>query len=585
MIRAILFTLVIMYFAQELPAQASNLTIFPDPALHPQYPYQEITYYLFPWFAECHMLDTVIGGQVIDQSFYEGKMKVTIIWQEPTDTLPGQIVVTRPSTSCNYAAPSQILEVPVVSFVGTTVVVTGKNQYYMGQENYVDLTAGLSSPTGIKAILFEWQAPPGWAISSYGTAYSKARVQINPHNPYTEGCIKVRGQYPWGLWSDWVDYCLTGTIPSPCPIQFANATFLCGDTTQHLAYVPNIIFPNFPEYQWSPPEYHWAAPANWNITEFNSIVQTAVFVRTDGRTNGSVSVFATGGDFTSAVCTYPVTFQVADPATAVSGPDYVCQTGDFQLSIPPPPQSEITWEVVPVSAGTPPLVFPDHGSGRAIFEIMDTTLSGRFRINYSVTNSCGTLRYSKDFFVGKPRFFNTTLDGAPYDAQPLCAGYHGANTEVAGMTDARVTWSASPQIRGYTQRDSFVFSLAATGAGNCPVVTASAANECGTSILPLETCARAGCSPIEVEVQVFPNPAYLIVSLETMTMDAGIENYALIEHVEIFNQLGQLVATWHEPPNRRMVKTVVDFADGLYTLRITVWGQPIIKRLAITHPF
>ncbi len=585
MLRAILFTLLTICFARHLSAQASALTIFPDPALYLQYPNIEITYYLFPWFAECHVLDTVIGGQVVNQEFYDGKMKVTIIWQEPADNLPGQIVVTRPSTSCNYAAPSQILEVPVVSFVGVTLIVTGETQYYMGQENYVDLTADLSSPMGGKAILFEWQAPPGWAISIYGPAYSRARVQIHPHNPYTENCIKVRGQYPWGIWSDWVDYCLTGTIPSPCPIQFSNATFLCGDTTQHLAYAPTILFPNFPEYNWSPPQYTWAVPSTWNITSFNANTQNAMFVSTDGHTPGSVSVYATGGDFTSAVCTYPVDFQVAHPATTVSGPDYVCQTGDFQLNIAPPPQSETTWEVVPISPNTPQLAFPDHGSGRAVFQITDTTASGRFRIHYTVTNQCGSLSYNKDFFIGKPRFFNTMLDGAPYDAQPLCAGNHGASTEISGMTDPQVIWSASPQIKGYTQRDSFVFSLAAAGAGNCPVVTASAGNVCGTSVLPLETCVRADCSPLETDVQVFPNPAYYIVSLETTTTDAGIENYALIENVEVFNQLGELVATWHEPPNHRIVKAVADFASGLYTLRITVWGQPIIKRLAITRSF
>jgi|GEM_PF-5130405 len=585
MLRAILFTLFTICLAQELPAQSSALTIFPDPALYPQYPNVEITYYLFPWFAECNMLDTVIGGQVVKQDFYAGKMKVTIIWQEPTDTIPGQIVVTRPSNSCNYAAPNQIFEVPVVSLAGVTAVVTGENRYYMGQDNYVTLTADLSSLMAGKAILFEWQVPASWAISNYGPAYSQAALYIDKFNALSEGCVKVRGEYPSGIWGDWVDYGLTGTIPSPCPIQIFNATFLCGDTTEHLAYVPAIFFPNRPQYYWSPPEYNWAVPANWNITEFDSTAQNEVFVRPDGHTEGSVSVFATGGNFTSAVCTYPVTFLVADPATTLSGPDYVCQSGDFQLSISPPPQSEITWEVVAIDPTMPQLVFPDHGSGRAIFQIIDTTLSGRFRIKYNVTNSCGSLHYSKDFFVGKPRFFNTTLDGAPYDAQPLCAGHHGANTEVAGMTDARVTWSASPQIKGYTQRDSFVFSFAAAGAGNCPVVTASAGNVCGTSVLPLETCERAGCSPPEIEVQVFPNPAHFIVSLETITTDAAIGNYALIENVQIFNQLGQLVATWHEPPNRRMVKAVADFASGLYTLRITVWGQTIIKRLAITNLF
>ncbi len=583
--KAILFTLITSCLTWLLSAQTSALHIFPDPTARAQYPNTELTYYIFPWSVACHVLDTVVGGEVISEEYYDGKLKVTIVWHEAADSTLGRIEVGWRSSTCNYLAPGQVWEFPIFPVSTVKPVVSGPNQFYIGQDSYTGLKAKLSSSLPGASVLFEWEAPAAWQLSFFGAEDANASIFIPATNALTKGCIRVRIRYPWGDVSDWTDYCLEATIPSPCPIQVANSTFLCGDTTEHLIYAPDIYFPQMPQYNWSPPEYTWAVSPGWEITSFNPNIETAVFVRSNGHMNGAVSVFAMAGDFTSSVCEYPVTFLVADAATSVLGPDYVCQTGNFQLSLLPPDHSDITWQVIPVNPNTPQVAFPDHGSGTASFQISDSTKGGDFQIIYTVVNACGSATYSKDFFIGKPRFFDTTLDETPYVAQPICAGSHGMSTQVYGASRNDITWSPSPELAGYAQRNSFAFFLAPTASTNCPVLTASAANVCGTANLPLEICPKAACSPPQLDLLVYPNPAYLIVSLETTSTDPALEDYALIEKVQIFNHLGQLVTTWQEPPSHRIVKTILDLPNGPYILRATVWGQPIVKQLIVVSSF
>ena len=585
MIRTVIPTLILSGLTLILPAQVPALHIFPNPTEQAQHPNIEITYYIFPWSPSCHVLDSVVGGDIVSQGFYDGKFTVTIIWQEPVDSMPGQIAVVRTDSSCTYVAPGQRWEVPILPVSTIMPTIYGPTEYYIGDFSIFMFDAEMVFPTGGSALSFEWEAPIEWAVGVYGTRNAKAYLIIPARSTLMQGCVRVRGKYLSNTWSNWTNYCLQGVIHSPCPIVFADPTFVCGDTTSHLAYVPGVAFTALPP-GWSPPEYVWTAPPGWTVRTDIPATQTSTHIQPDGHTNGSVSLVATAGGFTAPVCHYPVNFLPADPATKVTGPDYVCQTGKFQLSIPPPVHSEISWQVTPLDAATPLALSPDHGSGEASLEVLDPRVSGFFRITYTVAGVCGTTRFSKDFFVGQPLFVRAMLDGAPYSPQPVCAGSHGVSVEVQGSNGQRISWASSPGLQGYAQRDSFVFSLAAPEkAEHCPVLTASAANICGIATLPLEICPRTGCNLPQLDLLVYPNPAYIIVALETTATDPVTENYALIDKVEIFNSLGQLVTTWQEPPHYRIVKSVVDLPNGMYTLRATVWGQALIKQLIVTRQF
>lgn len=585
MIKTILF----MFFASclfwQLSAQAPVLTIFPNLVGGPQYPNVETTYYIFPWSPDCHVLDTVIGGQVVSQGFYDGKLKVKIVWQAPTNGIQGRIKVVRKDQNCSSVAPGQIWYVSIVSVSTIVPTISGPHSFYMGQAASIPLQAELYSFNDVLPVSFEWQAPPGWIISIYGVGNANAVVYITDNNFRTEGCIKVRGKYPTSGWTEWGDHCLQGTIPAPCPMQLGRPLVLCGDTTEHFVYAPTVVLPQVPQYAWSPTAYTWTVPSTWELKGSNPSAYNTAFVKLDGHTDGVISLRAAAGEFTSATCDYAVNFLPAAPGTRILGPDYVCQTGDFRLDLQPPPASEVTWRVIPLDSATPQVASPDHGSGAAFFQITDSEVSGHFRIVYTVANVCGSIERSKDFFVGKPILFDPTLDGTAYSARPLCPGGHGATTEVDGMSDSAIVWSTSSGATGYPQRDSFVFLLAPTGDSNCPTATASATNVCGTSTLPFLLCPQPDCGQPQLDLLVYPNPAYIIVSLETTAADPVTADYGLIENVQVFNHLGQLVATWHEPPGKRIVKAVVDLPNGLYTLRATVWGKIIVKHLVITRLF
>ena len=81
------------------------------------------------------------------------------------------------------------------------------------------------------------------------------------------------------------------------------------------------------------------------------------------------------------------------------------------------------------------------------------------------------------------------------------------------------------------------------------------------------------------------NMAYVVVSLETSSADPVTEDYSLIGQVQIFNQLGRWIATWDDPSSKRVVKSVADLPNGLYTLRAMIRGQVITKPLAIVRLF
>ena len=79
------------------------------------------------------------------------------------------------------------------------------------------------------------------------------------------------------------------------------------------------------------------------------------------------------------------------------------------------------------------------------------------------------------------------------------------------------------------------------------------------------------------------NVAHVVVSLETSSADPVTEEYSLTGQVQIFNQLGQWIATWDDASSKRVVKPVVDLPNGLYTLRATIGGRVITKPLAIVR--
>lgn len=357
---------------------------------------------------------------------------------------------------------------------------------------------------------------------------------------------------------------------------------LCGDTTERIFYAPTATLPQSPQYNWSPTEYTWTVPPGWVVTTGSSSL-SYIFVQPDGYTSGTVSVQARAGEFTSNLCEFTATVLPADQSTVVMGPDYVCTAGNFYLYPQPFDSYEVLWQITPLDPATPLVVMPDHGTGLAVFGITDPAASGFFRITYTITSACGVTTRSKDFFVGKPDFINTTLDGALFDGQAVCSGYHGLRTGVQGMSDPLVSWSAPAGMNSHVQRDSFVFALNSAEEVGCPVVTASASNECGTSTLPLDICLQSGCTLPQTDLLVYPNPAYLIVYLETVARDAVESDYALIEEVEIFNSFGRLITIWRENPKKQIVKSIVDLPSGLYILRVHVWGEVITRRLMVTH--
>lgn len=101
-----LLVLGLICFARTAPAQAPGLNLYPN-ALIAQCPNVGVTHTIVPWIPACHTLDTVMGGDVVNQEFQNGRLKVTIVWQEPVDSLPGHLAVLRADSAANMRLPDR----------------------------------------------------------------------------------------------------------------------------------------------------------------------------------------------------------------------------------------------------------------------------------------------------------------------------------------------------------------------------------------------------------------------------------------------------------------------------------------------
>ncbi len=211
--RALLFMLVANCLVQILPAQPSTLHIFPDPLLQTQCPGNEITYYIFPWASTCPASFTVVGGEVLRQGVYNGKLNVTIVWEETIDSIPGRLALTWGDSICEHGIFSKTWDFPISYSLAYKPIVFGSSQSYpMGIGTMILLEAAIEAPidTSVARLptVFEWQAPPEWGIFGYyispdvGTTDSKKALYISLYNPLTEGCVRVRSQSTCGKWSE-----------------------------------------------------------------------------------------------------------------------------------------------------------------------------------------------------------------------------------------------------------------------------------------------------------------------------------------------------------------------------------------------
>ncbi len=156
----------------------------------------------------------MIGGEVISQGFYDGKLKIIIVWQKPVDSMPVLIAVRRAGNNCDFLPPDRVGVVPVITPLNTVPVVTGINEYYLGEYGSTTLTASFD-PLGDGVSIatnFEWEVPAEWNFFPYGPGLSNVSLYFTPQTYLTESCVRVRGQFLEGGWSEWTDYSPIGQV-------------------------------------------------------------------------------------------------------------------------------------------------------------------------------------------------------------------------------------------------------------------------------------------------------------------------------------------------------------------------------------
>ncbi|MCC6411444.1 MAG: T9SS type A sorting domain-containing protein [Saprospiraceae bacterium] len=454
---------------------------------------------------------------------------------------------------------------------------------------------GPNDPNPLLCTVFNWTLPQGWSLASPPGTATTANITVTT-SATSGGTLSVTGIGTSGCLSSWSNpkkLNITRVLPSPCPITTNKEYLVCGSTSlvnflanetpvSYLDGVTNVV-------------YNWTFPPEW--TPNGATIYSALSLIPDGMTSATINVTATAFGVTSKPCApIYIPYEPINRETAIIATNStVCNTGTFSLNIPPPANSTVTWEILPIAPSTVVAVTPSSGTGTVASVSAISNLSGRCKIKFTITNDCGTATRELEFFAGEPILLDPRVNGmAPeYPSQfpvwYVCPGTHTLTLKAFGGSNGNncVTWAlpASPPIYIYEACNYLDVSIPVFNQQmGCISFTATLENECGPNFITMRLCPRPSwmCQTEfggnEPGVSLFPNPATDQITIQTIGEDLDRPK---IESIQIINTLGNVVKTYTVAPDVEHTLPLFGIPDGTYYVRIQTDYGLVTKSLIV----
>ncbi|MDX1912465.1 MAG: hypothetical protein SFV22_13305 [Saprospiraceae bacterium] len=339
--------------------------------------------------AECNQFTIeLVSGLANTFATSANNNKFTVVWADIS-----QVAHIRFSPKVNGCPAQTDFFIPVISVANTSPsifncpgqVVIGKNVTFTLTASLFYNAYGVNDPMEVDS--YEWQIASGgsgWTLTP-GPAGRTATITTDIES---DAVVRVRGVSHCGDRSGWTTCTITRYVQPPCPIVGAPSFVVCKDMT------PIALSATLPSGV-TGYTYEWTFPQGWT----GNTQGAGTTVTPSGVTGGKIRLVAKAFGKTSSPCEQNVNLEVIHPNTQITGPVNVCSStqGQFGLSIPLPPGTDVTWSVSPSN-----LVTPFAGNGAVANVSAHNTNNGQATISFSVDNDCGTKTISKTFFVGKP---------------------------------------------------------------------------------------------------------------------------------------------------------------------------------------
>jgi len=597
---------VLLQFSSTLQAQ---LSIDPDPSLKAVCP-GLTTYAISNFNPNCHTIEISQGLQAsnVETNPNTGLMTFNVEWFDEPEK--GKITIKRKTdTNCSGAAPTRSWDAPIKSIKGLAPTLSGPTSVAVGiPGTALTYTAelkykyrGIQDDDPFLVKEFIWTVPQGWTILTPPSQQNGSSISVLPNNA-GGGAVTVKGKTGCSIGqnSSTASLNVTRVVPPPCPLTTNISFLLCGDKTPFgisanpapLAGVTGI-------------EYIWTIPQGWTILGPGNT--STIVVQPDGITSGQISVKARVFGLESASCTISIPYEIIVPSTVVVGPEELCVSGDYLLNITPPQASNVTWAITRVSGSGPLPVIPENGSGSiATLNLADYANPGECTITFTISNECGTVTRSKNFFAGRPGNSGVTLDGNivlpqvtfdnfSYYSLSVCPGSHWVQVFPLGDTDGCVDWTLTPNPAPYptfVNCNKIDIALNQTVSSPCLTLRAIAENVCGNHVTEIQLCPRTWkCNKgAAAGIMVFPNPASAEIHVVIDNTDIptaysevkATETETLLSEVQVFDLMGNLVYQ-NFSPLARLDINVANWKPGAYILKALVNNETISARFVVQN--
>lgn len=254
------------------------------------------------------------------------------------------------------------------------------------------------------------------------------------------------------------------------------------------------------------------------------------------------------------------TIKVNSMLYAVSGSNYVCQSGSTFTFSHTLGDAPVTWSVTPTSlfnsptsgSGSNPIIYANNnsnsGSGQIIFHV-------------------GCSNYSKTIWVGKPGTPTTTPSGYPTLEIGLGALQPVSLFKTPGFTGGTINWWSTGSIEpvGSTNSTTCTFEAVTLGPGNFYVTVQ---NTCGTSPTGGGTVNVVSGGGGQLMLVLAPNPA----TDETTITIATTEEQTVEENAEwdfeVFDNAQNLKAAKTKLKSNSTQLQTAGWKEGVYAVRV-----------------
>jgi hypothetical protein len=345
-------------------------------------------------------------------------------------------------------------------------------------------------------------------------------------------------------------YITVGTLPAQ-PGAITGSTNVCEGSAgvYSIAAVPGAT------------SYTWTAPAGSTIQSGQGTTSATILM---GASSGNVTVASgnTCGNSAASLLAVTVNPLPAIPGT-ISGPSSVCEGATSTYSVPAVTGVTNTW-IVPAGASI------TSGQGTPTITVLWGAFSGS--ISVTASNTCGS---------SAPNFLNVTVETIPGAAQTItgpdtvCQGQGGYLFSIPVISNATsYTWIL-PQGASISQgqgTNSVLIDFSSTAVTGDILVNGN--NACGsgtpsTREIFVMICTGIGHSPLQSDVEIYPNPAHGKLNIAIRGSEKNIR-------ISVTDMHGRLV---HEEQVDNLTQDFVRqldvsrLASGLYMIRLENEGR------------